>query len=251
VNTALFWKLRQRFGIAAPKVAVRTHLPWYLRWLGLALLLVCSGALAVWLYESGMRFAGFDRTEAEQERTVLRRELEAAREELVRLRAVANAAESKIAIERTAQQNLTRQLRAMEGESARLREELAVFESTLSADPRKAEGLSIQRFKVQSELLPGEFRYFLLVLAMGPKRTEFQGRYELVVSLTQGGRDAMIVLPDAGGAGAKSFSLAFKHFQRIEGSFRIDPKAQVKSVQVRVFENGATQARAVMTAKTG
>jgi hypothetical protein len=37
-------KLRQRFGIAAPKVSVRTHVPWYLRWLGLAVALVLSVA---------------------------------------------------------------------------------------------------------------------------------------------------------------------------------------------------------------
>ena len=38
-------KLRQRFGIAAPTVAVRTQGPWYLRWLGLAVLLAFSAAL--------------------------------------------------------------------------------------------------------------------------------------------------------------------------------------------------------------
>ena len=57
------WKLRQRFGIAAPKVAVRTQVPWYLRWLGLALLLAFSAAVAAWMYDAGRRFAGFDRSE--------------------------------------------------------------------------------------------------------------------------------------------------------------------------------------------
>ena len=56
-----FAKLRQRFGIAAPKVSVRTHVPWYLRWLGIAVLLSFSAALAVWMYDAGRKFAGFDR----------------------------------------------------------------------------------------------------------------------------------------------------------------------------------------------
>jgi len=55
-----FWKLRQRFGIAAPKVSVRTHVPWYLRWLGFAVMLAFSAALAAWMYDAGRRFAGFD-----------------------------------------------------------------------------------------------------------------------------------------------------------------------------------------------
>lgn len=245
------WKLRQRFGIAAPKVAVRTHVPWYLRWLALAVLLACSAALAAWMYETGRRFAGFDRSEVELEMTALRRELTAGREELERLRSLANAAESKIAIERTAQQNLAQQVRALEGENARLREELAVFESTLATDPKKVASPSIQRFKVQPELLPGEYRYHLLVLATASPRAEFQGRFELVVSLTQDGRKVMLTLPESGASAEQGFRLLFKHFQRIEGTFRVNPTASVDTVQVRVYDSGSGQARATQTVKLG
>jgi hypothetical protein len=249
VNLARLWKLRQRFGIAAPKVAVRTHVPWYLRWLALALLLACSAALAAWMYEAGRRFAGFDRSEVSQEIAQLQREIAVGREELERLRTLANAAESKIAIERTAQQNLAKQVRVLEGENARLREDLAVFESTLSSDPKKSAPLSIQRFKVQPELMPGEYRYHLLVLASGSRRGEFQGRYELLVSLTQDGRNVMMAVPETGAPGAPGFGLGFKHFQRIEGTFRVNPAARVDSVQVRIYESGSAQARATQTAK--
>ena len=82
-------KLRQRFGIAAPKVSVRTHVPWYLRWFGLAALLVLSVAFAFWAWDTGRRFAGFDRSEVEQELAAARGELAKLREELERLRALA------------------------------------------------------------------------------------------------------------------------------------------------------------------
>ncbi|MGH8721114.1 MAG: DUF6776 family protein, partial [Burkholderiales bacterium] len=75
-------KLRQRFGIAAPRVSVRSEVAWYLRWLGLILVLACSAALAAWMYDAGRRFAGFDRSEVEQELAVARRDLEATRAEL-------------------------------------------------------------------------------------------------------------------------------------------------------------------------
>ena len=48
-----FKRFRQRFGISAPRVAVRTHVPWYLRWLLLAVLLAFSVALAAWMYDAG------------------------------------------------------------------------------------------------------------------------------------------------------------------------------------------------------
>jgi hypothetical protein len=249
MSVARLWKLRQRFGIAAPRVAVRTHVPWYLRWLVLSLLVASSVALGMWMYDAGRRFAGFDATEAEKEISAARSELAVAREELARLRGMSNAAESKLAIERTAQQDLAKQLRSMEAENARLREELAVFESTLSADPKKAAPVSIQRFRVEPELRAGEYRFNLLMLAMGVKRDEFRGRFELIVSLNQGGRDVMMTLPRS--AGDDGFNLGFKHFQRIQGTFQVDPAARVSGVQVRVYENGTAEARATQTATLG
>ena len=133
-----FRKLRQRFGISARTVAVRTQVPWYLRWLGLAVMLAFSAALAAWMYDAGRRFAGFDRSEVEQEMSAARNELVKLRDELEKLRALANAADSKVSIERTTQQRLAQQIKGMEQENARLREELAIFESMLSSETASA-----------------------------------------------------------------------------------------------------------------
>ena len=237
-----FSKLRQRFGISAPKVLVRTHVPWYLRWLGLAVILAFSGALAAWIYDAGRRFAGFDRSEVEREVSSARSELATTRAELERLRAGANAADSKFSIERTAQKKLAQQIRSLEQDNARLREELAIFESMLSSDAAPTAPLSVLRFKVEPDLLPGEFRYRILLLASGSRRgREFQGRLELVVSLTEAGRSAIMTLPAQGETETSSFRLAFKHFQRIDGVFRVNPKAKVASVQVRVYEAGSAE----------
>ncbi|OGA11843.1 MAG: hypothetical protein A3D95_05370 [Betaproteobacteria bacterium RIFCSPHIGHO2_12_FULL_69_13] len=241
-------KLRQRFGIAAPRVAVRGQIPWYWRWLGIALLLVAAMLLAAWIYDAGGRFAGFDRSEITGQLGETRRSLDAARAELEQLRGVANAADSRVSIERTAQQKLARQIRTLGQENARLREELAIFENMLSSEARSAQALSIYRFKVEPEVLPGEYRYHLLLLTPTSRRgRDFQGRLELVVSLTEGGRSAMMSFPEQADAGASAFRLAFKYFQRVEGTFRVSPKAKVENVQVRVYETGAPQPKATHT----
>ena len=237
-----FWKLRQRFGIAAPKVLVRTHVPWYLRWFGIAVMLALSATLAAWMYDAGRRFAGFDRSEVEQELSAARSELAKLRSELESLRAIANAADSKVSIERTAQQKVSQQARSLEQDNARLREELAIFESMLSSDTASAAPLSVLRFKVEPDTLPGEYRYRVLLLASGPRRgREFVGRHELVVNLTEAGSSAMIKVPGQGEPDAAPFRLGFKHFQRIDGTFRVGPKAKVASVQVRVYEAGSVE----------
>jgi len=45
--------------------------------------------------------------------------------------------------------------------------------------------------------------------------------------------------------------LTFKYFRRVEGTFRVGPKAKVESVQVRVYEGNSDQARATQTVNLG
>ncbi len=245
-------KLRQRFGISAPRVAVRTHVPWYLRWLLLAVLLAFSVALAAWMYDAGRRFAGFDHGEVQDELAGMRRELESTRGELAKLRAIANAADSKMSIERTAQVQLARQIRSLEQDNARLREDLAIFENMLSVDTRSVQALNIQRFKVEPDGLPGEYRYRMLLLTGNRRdRGDFQGRLELLVGVQQEGRNAIILIPDRVAADGPPFKLAFRNFFRVEGTFRVDPKVKVGTVEVRIFETGTAQAKATQSVTLG
>jgi hypothetical protein len=252
VTTGRFSKLRQRFGIAAPRVAIHSQIPWYWRWIGFAVLLGVAAASMAWIYDAGRRFAGFDRSEVTDELSVVQRSLAESRAELERLRAVANAADSRVSIERTAQQNLAQQIRALEQENARLKEELATFESMLSSEARNAQALTVHRFKVEPDLLPGEYRYRLLLLTPSTRRErDFHGRLELLVNLTEGGRSAIMSFPEQADAGAAAFKLGFRYFQRVEGTFRVSPKAKVESVQVRVYEGSSTEPRTTLLVTVG
>jgi hypothetical protein len=240
--------LRRRFGIAAPRVAVHSTLPWYWRWVGIAALLAISAVSAAWIYDAGRRFAGFDQSEVEEELNRAQRELDTALDELERLRAIANAADARLSIERTAQQKLAQQIRALEQDNARVREELATFESMLTSEARSGHAPAIYRFKVEPDVLPGEYRYRLLLVTPSSRRErDFNGRLELVVSLQDGGENVMMSFPEQADANASAFRLAFKYFRRVEGTFRVNPKAKVESVQVRVYETGSSQPRATHT----
>src|ERR671923_2264359 len=182
------WKaVRQRFGIAAPRVSVQTQIPWYWRWAGIAVLIGVAAAAASWIYDAGRRFAGFDRSEVVQELQRVQGELHTARAELARLRAIANAADSRVSIERTAQQKLAQQVRALEQENARVREELAMFEQMLTSEERHTQTLAIYRFKVEPDVLPGEYRYRLLLLTPTDRRGGGLNRGPWLVGSPQGG----------------------------------------------------------------
>ena len=240
----LLKKFRQRFGISAPRMTVKTHVAWYWRMLGLVVVLSCSFALAAWMYDSGRRFAGYDRSEAELQLSRLRESVTKMAQETAELRASVHASESKLQIERSAQTQLGRQVKSLEDENARLKEDLAFFENLMPSENRD-NSLLINRFRAEPGALPGEYRYRLLLLQGGRRDKPFQGNLQLLVTLQEDGKDAIIVLPEEGAP--QAYRISFKYFQRVEGTFRVTPGARVKMVQVRVFENGSAQVRATQS----
>ena len=68
-------KLKRKFGISAPRLAVRLIVPWYVRWAIVLPFVLVAGSLVWWAYDSGLEFAGFHRGQAEHKLTQLRGEV--------------------------------------------------------------------------------------------------------------------------------------------------------------------------------
>src|SRR5580658_5826670 len=111
-------KLRRRFGISAPNVTVKTEIAWYWRWLGLVIAAALAVAIAGWMYDAGRRFAGFNRSELQQELNSASERLARLEAENKELGAQAHAGEARLQIERTAQQQLASQVKVLEDENA-------------------------------------------------------------------------------------------------------------------------------------
>ena len=230
--------LRRKFGIAAPKVAVRAHVPWYWRWLGY----VTLGAVVVgvgWTtYDYGMEFAGFRQSEAARTQARLNEEVRQRAAEIAELRSKVAASERQMQIERATYGDLAKQVKTLSEENAALREDLAFFQSLMTIGGKEG-ALSVNRFRVQPEALPGEYRYRLLLVQTGERVKEFQGSLQFIVNLEQEDRKVVLTLPPETEKNAREYKVNFKFFQRVEGTFKVAPGAVVKSLQVRVFENGS------------
>lgn len=234
------------FGISAPRMAVRAALPWYLRWLGLIALALVILLFARATYDFGKKFAGFDQGEADREVQRLREINAKLQQEVAQSRGVAQG-ERQLQIERAAYADLVKQMKALTEENATLKEDLAFFQ-TLMPSGGKQGGVAINRFLVQNDALPGEYRYRLLLTQTGERSKDFQGKLQFVVNLQQDNKKLVMTLPAEDDSAAKGFKLNFRFYQRIEGTFRVAPNAAVKSVQVRVFENGSSEAKLTETA---
>lgn len=233
-------RLRSRFGISAPRVLVRTHLPWYWRALSVVVLSGASLALAGWIYDAGQRFAGFHQGASEHEIAGMRERIAQLEAELEGARKVANASESRLRIESTSQEQLTVQIRTLEEENTRLKSDLATFDSLAGGQVGNS-GLAISRLQI----LPvggGQYRYRLLVAQTGEKKDkEFNGLLQLIATVQRGKETAMMQFPVAGDPAASQYQVSFRYFRLLEGTFNVAAEARIQRVEARLIQDGVVK----------
>jgi hypothetical protein len=234
------WKLlRRRLTISAPRVAVRSAMPWPLRWALAAVVLGFCGAISLWAFEFGKSIAGLD-SRAKAELSELRSEVEKLRHEREKAQSILNTSGSLITAERSAQERLAAQIRQLESENRALRDDLGFFEKLMPAGGN--EGIAIRG--LQAELLgASQLKWQVLVIQPVKNAPEFRGKLELTVVGTLDGKPWMMDLP--GG----SQDLRFRQYRRLEGMFDLPQQVVVKNVSAKVVEGTAT--RAVQSIKLG
>ena len=226
------WKLlRRRLSVSAPRMIVRSHLAWPLRWVVWALALGFSAALALWAFEFGKDIAGLDRR-TNEELTSLRADLKDLRLKYDEARQISNTADSLLKTERAAQERLGQHLRMLESDKQTLQSELGFFQRLL---PTGSEGLQVRGLQAEVPM-PGQLRYRLLVVQQA-KDAEFTGQYELLISGQLDNKSWSMNLP----GGPRT--LLVKQVARVEGTVDHPPGAVIKGVQVRIMDGrGAVRA---------
>ena len=203
-------------------------------------------AVAWFTYDFGRSLAGFHSSQAAAEQSRLESELARLQDENAALRNQLATAERQMQIEVSTQGNLAGQLKNLSDETALLKEDLAFFQTLMTSGGNEGPGVTINRFRVRPDALPGEYRYQLLIVQSRSRSKEFQGRLQLVVDLVQDGVSQILLLP-RNGEKSDPYSLSFKFYHRVEGGFTVPPDAKVTRVQVRVLENGVDVPRSSQT----
>ena len=216
-------------------MAVRSSLPWPLRWVAAALMLGFSAAIALWAFEFGKDLAGLDR-HAKAELRQLRQEVAMLRADRETAQSVANTSGSLLTAEKALQEKMAGQIRQLEQDNRSLRDDLGFFEKLLPSGG--VEAASIRG--LQAELLSDtQLKWQVLVLQPVKNAPVFNGRLELTFDGTQDGKPWSVSLP--GG----TQPLQFKQYRRIEGVLDIPLQTVVKTVTAKVLE--ADNVRSVQT----
>ncbi|HET8745882.1 MAG TPA: DUF6776 family protein [Ramlibacter sp.] len=227
-----FKLLRRRLTISAPRMKVRSAMPWPLRCAGAAIVLGFCAAIGLWAFELGKDIAGVDRV-AKEELARLREEVAGLRLERDRVQSIVNTSSSALTAERAAQERLAAQVRTLEAQNRALREDLGFFEKLIPASGTEA--IAIRGLK--AEVLAGtQLKWQVLVIQPVKNAPEFRGKLELSFSGTLDGKPWLMALP--GGPQ----TLQFRQYRRLEGMVDLPPQAVVTNVSTRMVEGSVSRA---------
>ena len=234
-----FRLLRRRLTISAPRMAVRSALPWPFRWALLAIVLGFCAAIGLWAFEFGKDIAGLEKG-SKDELMQLRANAAALQTEMLTLKAerdkaqsIANTADTLVTAEKASQEKLIAQVKQLEADNRTLRDDLGFFEKLIPSGG--TEGVAIRG--LQAELIsPTTLKWQALVMQAGRNAQEFAGRLEITLVGTANGKTWTASLPDG------SMPVKLKQYGRLEGEFQIPPQTVVKSVSARVLDGTTVSA---------
>ena len=233
-----FRLLRRRLTISAPRMSVRSSLPWPLRWAVLAIVLGFCAAIGLWAFEFGKDIAGLEKGSKDElvrlhsEVAGLRLDLDKAKGLRDQAQSVANTAGTLVTAEKAAQQRLVAQALQLEADNQRLRDDLGFFEKLIPAPG--GDGVSIRG--VQAELVKAStVKWQVLIIQASKNAPEFVGRLEISFSGTLNGK------PWVGGLAEGPKEVSVRQYGRFDGEFEFPAQVVLKLVSAKVSDAAGTK----------
>ena len=226
-------RFRSSFGIGSSRMAIRTQLPWYWRWLANLLVIAAVAGLVWWIVQNSYRVTGFNADEARARLDVLERENQAMKGEIEVARTSLTERDPQLQIEKASQTALARSVAQLQEENASLKEDLGFLRRLMSSGATP-EGVGVSDLKVEREGTSTEYRYRMLLTQGGQRKQDFRGPCRSL----PGWRRATPITrspspirrsPETTG------SFEFRFYHKVEGRFRVPEGGTLKSVDVRVL----------------
>ncbi len=233
-----FRLLRRRLTISAPRMAVRSNLPWPLRWALVAIVLGFCAAIGLWAFEFGRDIAGLDGGRTEEvkqlrlDTTTLKDQVDTLREERDKAVSMANTASMMLTAEKASQDKLTQQIRQLEDQNRSLRDDLGFFEKLIPS----AGGDQLAIRALQAEVVNDRLKWQVLVIQPAKNAAEFNGQLEVTLNGVLAGKPWTSAIAEG------SKPLRFKQYARLEGLMELPGQVQVKTVTARVLDGSIIKA---------
>jgi hypothetical protein len=234
-----FRLLKRRLTISAPRMSVRSALPWPFRWALLAIVLGFCAAIGLWAFEFGKDIAGLEKGSKEELMRLrtdvleLRTLLVSVKEERDQAQSIANTAGTLVTTEKASHERLLMQVKQLEIDNRTLRDDLGFFEKLIPTTG--VDGVTIRG--LQAELQNGaKVKWQVLVIQANKNASEFNGRLEVSFSGLLDGK------PWAASLAGGPQTLKLRQYVRLEGEFELPAQVVVKSVTAKVLDGANTRA---------
>lgn len=228
-------KFRRRFGITAPNVVVRSHLPWPLYLLA-TLVLVVLVASVTWVVLQRNQVGSIS-----EELELLRLKVRDLDEERLMLRSTAGTEKNLAVMERSTQQQLLSRVQALEAENAALMEDMLLFDKLIPV-PGEEAVVRVENFRLVREG-GARLRYRILLAYQPAKQAPvFGGRLQLLIAYHIGEKEHQLVLPSKANP-ESNFAIDMRHFWRKEGVVELPPGATLLRAEARVLQGDTLKAK--------
>jgi len=225
-------RLRSSFGIGSSRMAIRSQLAWYWRWLLNVLMMVLVAAVVWWLVQNSYRITGFDIDEVKAHLARLTEENRSVKADLETARGSLVERDRQLQIEKAAQGELARTVAQLQDENAALKEDLGFLRNIMSSGT--PEGIGLSNLKVERDGRTNEYRYRMLLTQGGQRKQDFKGKVQIVARVEKNGAVSSLTIPDAPAADPAG-SFEFRFYHKVEGRFAIPDGTSLRGVDVRVL----------------
>ena len=226
-------RLRTNFSIGSSRMAIRSQMAWYWRWLLNVLMMVAVATVVWWLVQNSTRITGFSADEARQRIDVLGEENARLKVQLDALRTQVIERDRQLQVERASQGELARTVASLQDENAGLKEDLGFLRKLMSAGAA-GEGVSVSDLKLERDGAPNRYRYRMLVTQGGQRKQDFRGAVQVLARVADGPNVKTYTYPEAG-AGDAGAALEFRFYQKVEGRFTIPDGGVLKGAEIRIL----------------
>lgn len=214
-------------------LVVKAYHPWRSRMVSILLLVVLL--LAAWaLFEYGRYTAGYDSFEAVKQHKRLISQNGDLKGQIDQLQEDKAVLVRDAQIKRKAYQDLDNTLKVLQGEILELKEELAFYRGIVS--PRDAaQGLHLQRFKIEPNGKPRGFRYKVILTQVLKEDRTARGHLTFAFEGVQQNVAKVLSLQDVSDKHIKEEDFRFRYFQNIEGDIQLPQGFKPQRVTVKVI----------------
>ncbi len=234
-----FKLLRRRLTISAPRMAIRSAMPWPFRWAIVAIVLGFCAAIGLWAFEFGKDIAGLEKGSREEmlrlrtELTLAQSELASIKSERDKAQSIANTAGTLVTAEKASQERLLSQVKQLEMENRMLRDDLGFFEKLIPSTGGEAMAIRGLQAEMQND---AKLKWQVLVIQSGKNPAEFNGRLEVSFTGLHNGKPWIATLP------GEPAAIKVRQYGRMEGEFEVPDQVVVKGMSAKVMDGTVVRA---------